>query len=264
MIIAVMSEQSTQVGMSSFISLLGSFYAKTQHRKVAILTTGDIHDIMQLNDVKESKELVKSINVYRAIATSNVITDDELFDYGYRLGKEEVFAFENPGGELTIDKQVDSFKEILRRIHAGMTLVEIKGDLNSPINASILAIADVRLYVFNHSRQGMALAKHYRETSSKEAVQRTGFVCLKYDRNVCSEKTIAATLGESIKRVMIVPYNSLIAKKCLDGTLNTMATLIATGNAEAINLRPKLLEVLQYIYDTQTRKVIKGVGEWSI
>lgn len=260
--IAVISGQLNQVGLSSFVSLLATVYAKTQQKRVAVLTTGSVQDIVQLNEVKNTADITKNANAYRAIIHSTSVLDKDIWDYGYRLGAEEVFAFENTTQGLPVEDQIAVVDSVIGHIKSTMTLIEVVGDLNNPLNKHVLESAHLVLYVFNHSPKSMKLVKDFISTCDKSVVNRTGFVCVKFDRNVIAEKTLSEGIGINQKRVMQIPYNPAVIKGCVNGTLNTVATYMVKGHAEVANLRPKFLEVMQYLYDTQSKKYIKGINEW--
>ena len=261
--IAVISNQLSQVGLSSFVSLLASIFSKTQQKRVAILTNKSLQEILELNDVKVTNDSTKSVNIYRAAIQSSGIRDEDFWDYGYRIGEEEVYGFENVRPNLSIQEQIEMLESLKKRVNGDMTLIEISGDLNDPFNVHAIQSAHLVLYVFNHSPNSMRLLKAFISTYDQEVVRKTGFVCTKYDRNVISEKSLSKELGISQYRIMQVPYNSAICNKCFNGTLNYVARHVAMGHYEVAELRMKFLEIMQYLYDTKSRKYIKGIAEWK-
>lgn len=273
--IAVISSPGIASGKSSFISLLATTFASTQQKRVAIFSTGDINELISLNETMDNASLIKSANIYRAQILSSSIREEEIWDYGFRLGEGEVFAFDIAPRTLPINEQVEVFEKTLARVKAPMVLVEIQGDPTEDLNKHILKICDVVLYVFNFNPKDIKVVKHFMGNADPQVIKeklntldpnivyKTGYICQKFDNCATSEKEVAKLLNVDSKNVMQVPYNPVVAKLCMQGRLNNAARLIVKGSHEIVALRPKLLEVMQYLYDNQSRKYIKGVDKWA-
>lgn len=261
--IAVISSPKTASGQSSFISMLASVFSLTQDKRAAILSTDDINDIISMNETKDTQSLVKSPNVYRAQIMSASIKNEDIWDYGFRLGIENVYAFDIAPKTLPPDEQVDVFSKTLARIKAPMVLLEITGDPCSDTNTELLKLCDVVLYVFNHTPKEYAHIKRYIETSKAGHVINTGYVCQRMDARVTSEKAISKEINVDVKRIMQIPYNPVIPKEAMKGKLNTLADYIARGHYEVVELRMKFLEIMQYLYDGSSKKYIKEVSKWG-
>lgn len=261
--IAVISNQETQLGTSCFIELLASVFARTQRQRVAILSTGDIKDMYEYVEIKDKASLLRSVSVFQTMVQSSIVSDEEIWDYGTRLGEEEVFAFDVKLNSITDELQIPVYEEALNRIKAVMKIIEVVGSLDNPLNKHILENANVILYVFPHAARPMKKVADYVKNGDPIYLKKMGFVCLKYDRNVIAEKAIANELGIDQKKLMSIPYNSTIPKECINGTLNTLSKYIAKGHMEVLNLRPALLAVMRFVYASKSKKIIKGENEWA-
>lgn len=263
MTIAVISSQGIASGKTSFISLLASVFAHTQQKRVAIFSTDRINELLGINETKETASLIKSANIYRAQLLSATIKDQDIWDYGFRLGEEEVFAFDIAPRTLPIEEQKEIFSKTLARVKTPMALIELKGDPFEELNKFLLESCDVVLYVFNQNVKDFEMVRKYKDTVSKNVAVKTGYICQRFDANIMGEKMVARQIGVQVTNLMQIPYNAVIAKECVDGKLNTIARFIAKGHYEVLNIRPKILEVMQYLYDTGSKKYIKGVEKWA-
>ena len=261
--IAVISSQGIASGKTSFVSLLASVFAHTQQKRVAIFSTDRINELLGINETKETASLIKSANIYRAQLLSATIKDQDIWDYGFRLGEEEVFAFDIAPRALPIEEQKEIFSKTLARVKTPMALIELKGDPFEELNKFLLESCDVVLYVFNQNVKDFEMVRKYKDTVSKNVAVKTGYICQRFDANIMGEKMVARQIGVQVTNLMQIPYNAVIAKECVDGKLNTIARFIAKGHYEVLNIRPKILEVMQYLYDTGSKKYIKGVEKWA-
>ncbi len=260
--VAVISNNPGQVGKSSFILLLASLFARTQRKQVTVLSTGSLAEMYAQAAIDNRGQESKSINVYSAFIRAAAVSNDSVLDYANRIGSEEVYTLDIFSAAIKLEDMQELFLTTLNAIKTELILVEIAGDINTEFNHTVMNECDVVLNVFNATRQSMEAVKKYTEEYDERVVARTGFVCQKYDAKGLGEKRIASTAGINIRNMMVVPYNTVVIKKCFEGELNTIAKAITEGNSEVISLRIKLLEVMQYLFDSDKYKYIKGPSEW--
>lgn len=259
--VAVISSP-VQCGKSSFCILLGTLFAKTQAKSTVILATDKMEDMLSSIQMKRNKSVITSVSTFDAALSTGAVRNEELFDYGLRIGEDKCFAYDIY--DSTYDRQqLDKILlKAMCKLKAELTLVEVNGTLTDERNHQILQEADVILYLFTTSNYSIQEINNYRQDYPKELTMKTGYICSKYDPNIVGEKMLSKLLSMSVKNIMLFPYNAVIAKETLNGTLDTVAKFIATGHNEVINLRPKLLEVMQYLFNTPTQKYIKEADAW--
>ena len=259
--IAVVSQQNS-IGSSTFCVLLSTVFAKTQFRHAAVLSTKGIESILTMCNIHDTKAITKSFNVYQAMLETNSIRGEELYDYGYRLGKVDAFAFDY-FGRNTSSNSADVFLSTMRAVPAEMVLVEITGDINSKFNKQIIANVDVVLYLFDSSLSSAAGLKKFNEDMPSQIIARTGYILMKYDRDTLSEKRIAAEAGITVRSMMQFPYNPVVIREGFNGNLTSLTDKVASGASEVLNLRPKLLEIMQFLYDSGKVHYIRGFDKWG-
>lgn len=261
--VAVISN-GTQQGKTSFVMMLATIFSRTQHRKVAVFrdaTTEDVGRMVDLSQVN-GKSDSKSVNIFRAMLESATLSGDEYYDYALRIGNEEAFLFDIYNSSLEISELDEVFYKTVKRIKSDLNLIEVTGDLSDERTKKILEFADVILYVFNHDRKGLDMLNNYIKEYDYTYQRKTGYVCQKFEKEAVSDKQVAKEIGMNRRNILFIPYNPVIIKESLDGTLDLIAKDVATGLAPVINLRMGFLEVMQYLFDSARVKYIKGVNEW--
>jgi hypothetical protein len=205
---------------------------------------------------------LKSVNVYNAAIKSALASQTDILDYAYRIGDEEVFAYDIFSSTRDSDDLDSLFVTTINNLKAELIIIEINGDINSEFNTKIIKECDAILNIFNCNMASMDAVKEYKDTFDKHCVLRTGYICQKYDANTLSESRVAKAIDNNRRTLMTVPYNGSVIVESYNRNLNSLAALIAKGDASVIALRMKLLEIMQYLFDTGKYKYIKGIDTW--
>lgn len=261
--VAIVSNQESQVGKSVLTVLLGGLFAQTQEKRAVIFSTGNLKSLHNQVNLGTVDTKIKTMNIYKALLQSASLQDNELLDYADRIGSDSLYSYDIFSSKITEQDEEDLFLKTLEKCNYELILVEVKGNLFTNFNTNVLRQSDAILYVFNLNPSSIEMLKEYNNTYDKNCVVRTGYVCQKYEPAVRSEKRIAKELGVNKKLLMQLPYNSNIMEACLDGELNSLISKIRTGDASVANLRINLLKIMQYLFDSNGIKYIKGVESWE-
>ena len=260
--VAVISSEEL-VGKSNTIILLASLFARTQRKRVTIFSTGDMTNILKSVETKTlENNLITSPPVFRAVLQSHDLINDELFDYAIRIGEEEVYAFNIWGQSIAEHELQELTLETLKRVNTPLVLVEVNGDLNSEYNKAVMENVDAYLYIFNTNFKSIENLQAYMKSGNRRMINRTGIICQKYNPKIISEKKLAALVGTAARNFLTIPYNAVYEKHALEGNLNIVAKHIANGNPEVVKSRIKLLEIMQWLFDSPKNKYILGIDKW--
>ena len=261
--VAVISKDGTaSVGKKSFIISLASTFSKTQRKRVTVMATDSMKSMLDMVEQKTKPTGAMSMTVYKALLENAALDDNEIQDYGIRIGVEEVFAFDIFGSTMSRGDLEKLFITTLSKIKTDLTLINVIGDHESMFNKRVLDECDVVLYAFNASKEAFSDVLDYLKGLSYEQQIKTGCICLRYDDRVISEKKMSSMIQKNARNLMVFPYNVVIAKLGIDGELNRIAELVMRGEPETIKLRSRLLEVMSYLFDSSGRKYIKEVSQW--
>lgn len=260
--VAVISLRES-LGKSHLIATLASLYSRSQKRSVGIMSTGDIKDNVDLVDVKVKDDPLINPKLFRAQIIAANSADKSLLYNGLRQGDEDVFIFDVMDSTLTQNQQIEFFKDCIKKIPVDFCIIEICGDLDSPINQAVLELVDCFLVLTDVSLKGFEKVKEYSESIPIQLQMRTGYVLAKYDPVVVPEKRIYKTTKLNASETMIWPYSSAIAKLGYDGLINESAQKIMRGtDGNLIPVRERLMEMLRFIFNSADRKIIREVNKW--
>lgn len=267
-----------RTGKSTTAMLLGHIFSRTQEKRVAIFSTGDIEELIELTEPRGSFSSLNSTAVLNALLKNNSLNGEELYDYAIRSGEDDVHLFNVFDRTMSLEDAEEILTNTINIVNQStyMTLIDICGDPKSALNQTIMRDADVILNIFNHDLKSIhaakesmvALSKKEMKTEknvkdySREIAFKTCYVCGKYDRNVLSEKKVAGVLGVTARNITVVPYTSSLQSMCLQGAIHKSSSYIVEGHPAFVEYRIKLLEIMQVLYDSGSRKVIRGVSEW--
>lgn len=261
--VAVVSAPEKQSGKSSFMVLLGNLFAQTQSRAAALVSTEEMSGLLNAVQQKSEKSILSSVSVFEAVLSAGSISLEEVFDYGIRIGEHSCYAFDIFDSNYDREQLNSMLLKTIDAVKTDLTLVEVQGDAYSAFNRSVLEAVDVVLYLFTASNQSISMLHEYQSRyGGSEVLVKTGYVCSMYNPNTISEKKLAKMVGVTVRNLMLFPYNTVVQREALLGKLDTVARFIAAGHHEVVNLRPKLLEIMQYLFDTQRVKYILGVDKW--
>lgn len=260
--VAVISE-TKNVGATTFALLLGGVFAKTQGKAATYVSNGPIDVVRDMMTFNMKGSSLKSAKVIESIMLGASIQGKDLLDYAFKSNADDFYVYDLHSTTLEYERGVEALvSKTMRRIPTALTIVDIQGDINDPLIQNVLVDVDVVLYVFSPSMESMKKVKKYQEEYLGKVVRKTGYICNMFARNAVSTKRVAAEVGTNVKSLICVPYNTIIIKEAIDGTLDKVPNYIAEGNAEVTELRMPMLETMQYLFDSPQFKYIKGVEHW--
>jgi len=260
--VAVISSQETQTGKSTLALLLGSLFARTQARTAVVLSTDKLVEDLKTVRTKKEVSIANSVSVFEAVMSTGAAMGRELLDYGVKVGENECYVFDIFDTQYDRAQLNSLFLKTLNAIEAELVLVEIDNEAGEEFNKEVLTNVDAILYLFTLSPKSIKRMQDWREKMPRYVTSRTGYICSKYDRNTIGEKNISKTIEIPVERILQYPYNANIPKEAFKGTLDTVANCVAYGHEEVINLRPKMEEIMQFLFDSRDFKYIKGASTW--
>ena len=258
--VAVISPCNTPCGKSSLVYLLAGIYSRSQGKKASIYKTSytEDHEMVTLSSLQVG---TKSPTVFKALLNTGQITSEELHDYALRVGSEEVSLFDFYASKIDDDIRVEMTDKAINIDNNPLKIFEVN-DIGSELTKIYLDQADFIFVMTDASRTSLKKTKAYLNDMERANRFKVINVVGKYNPNEVSEKMLANLLGVKQRELVVFPYNTLVAKEAMTGTLDSIVKYIVKGHYELVNLRPKMLEMLQVSFDTPTKKVIKPMKEW--
>lgn len=260
--VAVISDPDSRSGKTVFNIVLGTLFARTQQRTTVLLATDKMNDALESVRVKRNKSLLTSVAMLESVLTGGSTMKSSVLDYGIHIGEDKCYAYDIYDSSYDMEHLNSVLMKAVKKIKAELVLVEVNGSVTGAFEQELLREADVVLYLFNTNLKSLKHLVNYKESMPEEIERKTGYICSMYNPEVIGEKLLAKKIASSVKNVMLFPYNPHLAKEAMNGTLDTVAPHIAKGDALVLNLRSKLLEVMQYLFDTGTVKYILDMTKW--
>jgi len=242
--------------------VLGTLFARTQQRTAVLLATDRMSDTLEAVRVKRDKSILTSVAMLESVLTSGNTAKSNVLDYGIHIGEDKCYAYDIYDSSYDREHLNNVLVKAIKNIRAELVLVEVNGDVTMGFEQRLLREVDVILYLFNTNLKSLKHLVEYKESMLEEVERKTGYICSMYNPEIISEKLLAKKISSSVRNVMLFPYNPHLAKEAMNGTLDTVAPYIAKGDPLVLNLRSKLLEVMQYLFDTGTVKYIRDMGTW--
>ena len=122
--VAVISPEQ-MCGKSCFMAVLGAVYSRTQGKDVAIISTGDGIDNLQIINSEGFNKDVSNAHIFKSIIEASDGRDKDLLYYGAQAGDEHVHVFDLNGNTMGEQDKIELIVEAVKKIPAELTLVEI-------------------------------------------------------------------------------------------------------------------------------------------
>lgn len=260
--VAVISAVPT-CGKTTFIDVVGGLYSRSQGREVAVFSTGDAKENIEQITNLTSDESLDNPYVFRAMVQGAGENAEELLNYGVQAGDEHVYMYDILGSTMAQSDKEEFLIDAINTVPVDLTLIEICGDINSPLNQSIMKICDCCIILTEQTPRGL---RKVAELTNKITIPTLRYnraiVISKYDPVVSSDKRIAEQLGISVQSIYKFPRSSVLAKMSYNGELDKAAYNIIVGDYELVNFRVPIMEIMQFIFDAPNRKVIRSIDKW--
>lgn len=258
--VAILSAVPTS-GKTALLEILGGVFSLSQGRSVGLFTTGSMQEMYEMTTSSVTTDQA-SADILQAMIDVNPL-DPMLLDYGVQLGEEHVYAYEISNSEARDEDKVNFMKKALDNIPVDLALIELTGDLHTMMNIEMLKHVDCSLFLIPPTTKAiMEYQKVLDELPRCAALFNMAYVACPINYQILSDKSMASRLGVKLENLYKMPYNSVIQKLSLAGTLDTICDKIVRGSSDVVNLRESLLELMCYIFDSEEYKIIRGIDRW--
>lgn len=261
--VAVLSTVPT-CGKSTFIEIFGGVYSRSQGREVVVFSTGNALDnINMITNLAKTAELDNPYIVKSMVENASEQDADSLRNYGIQAGDEHVYMFDILNTTMSQGDREDFLINSIKKIPADMTLIEICGNPNSDLNKKVLNLCDCSIILTDVSIKGcMNLTEIFEKMPKCIALANKALVMAKLDPVVASDKKIASAIHMKQTSIYKFPYNPIVGKLGFDGELDRICYQIITGDYNVQNFRMPLQMLMEFVYDTPTRKIIRSMDRW--
>lgn len=260
--VAVLSAVPT-CGKSTLIEILGGVYSRSQSRKTVVFTTGDANDNLKMITCRDKSEALDNPHIVKAMIDNAGDDSEHLLNYGARGGDEHIYYFDILNAAMSYEEKEEFLLAAIDKVPAGLTLIEICGDHNSDLNKKVMAKCDCSFILTEHSQKGCEkLIKLVQDLPNGRVKLNRAIVLSKYDAVVCSDKSFSSKLGLKSQNIFKFPYNPQAAKLAFNGELDRIIYNVIVGDHEVVNFRRACQDLMEYMFDSDNRKVIRSIERW--
>lgn len=251
------------LGKTALIEILGGVYSRSQGRDVVVLSTGEGKDIIESVTNFSTVEELDNPYVIKSMIDGAGKDAKELLNYGVQAGDEHVYIYDVMASIMQDHEKEEFLLSCIDTLPANLTLVEIIGDVTSELNRKVMAKCDCSIILVDGSLKGIRKYHELMEKLPKGAMQlNKAVVHAKYDKCTVSDKKFSEMLGVPVSELFKFPYSSVVKKLQLNGELDKVVYNILVGDYEVVEFRTPIQELMEFIFNTPTRKVVRGISKW--
>lgn len=260
--VAVLSAVPT-CGKTTLIEILGGVYSRSQGREVVVFNTGDATDNLEVVTCQSKVGSLDNPHILKAMVDNAGEDASSLLNYGMQAGDEHVFIYDILNAVMSDADKVEFLMTSIKKIPADLTLIEIEGDPMSSLNRKVLNECDCSIILCGTSNKDCRkLTELFNGMPNCKAKVNRAIVLSKYDAAVCSDKRFAEKIGLKSQNVFKFPYNLQAAKLAFNGELDRICYNIIFGDYEVVNFRKPCQDLMEFLFNSETRKVIRSIDRW--
>lgn len=260
--VAVISAVPT-CGKSTLIEVLGGVYSRSQGREVVVFTTGDARENINLVTNLAKSQTLENPYIVKSMIENITDDADNLRNYGVQAGDEHVFIFDILGSTMSAEDKEEFLLSAIDKIPADLTLIEICGDIHSQLNVNVMKQCDCSIILTDISQKGLESLSNCMANLEVPAMRLNSAIVLsRMNPIVASDKKIATLLKTKTTSLFKFPYNPIMGKLALDGELDLVCYKIISGDHEVSQLRMPMQELMEFLFNTDTRKIIRSMDKW--
>lgn len=259
--VAVISPEQMS-GKSAFIATLAGVYSRSQHQDVAILSTGDAADNIEIVDTPIRNDDITNVYVFKSIVQTSDTNDKSLLNYGIRQGGEHVYIYNIMANAMEQEDKEELFLDTMNKLPTRLTLVEIATPIDDKFTQSVIMQCDCILILIDTSLKSFRTIGDFVQKLPEMIRGNIGYVISKSDQSVASDKAIEKITGIKIHQLYKFPYSPVVAKLAFNGELDRIAYNIVVGDFEVTQFRVKMQEIMEFIFDSGKRKIIRSIDKW--
>lgn len=260
--VAVLSAVST-CGKSTLIEILGGVYSRSQGRDVVVFNTGDANDNIDMITCLNKNAALDNPHIVKSMIDNAGDDASNLLNYGAQAGDEHVYIYDVMNAAMSQPEKEEFLTSAISKVPADLTLIEISGSLKSPINKKVLEMCDCSIVLTEHSiKSCKRVQKVFENMPACKAKVNHAVVLSKYDATVTSDKKFAERIGLKSQAIFKFPYNSQATKLAFNGELDRICYKVIIGDYEVTNLRKPVQDLMEFLFNSETRKVIRSIDRW--
>lgn len=263
--VAVVSAKNQQVGKTALSLMLTNAYPNAVGRESVYVTNGSLNEILQLETFsKNSVSIENSINVLTALSSTDNLTKEDILDYAYRPTNTNAMLFDIYSKTVGEDEAHDNFMSVVEKLGSRFIVMDLNGGVNDSSVKRLMDECDVILYVFRPIKEDCDAAKEYIESLDPDEKLKVKLLCNMWDSTGIKKKTVQEYMKIRGNSMLWFPYHPNIQRTMFEGRLCILNRLMIEGRDQCLALRQPIKDILSFLCDTTSLKVVQDITKWKI
>ena len=221
--------------------------ALTYANKTAMLAYTDASsNLPRYLGVKSINDPTRSIMQVVRLIDSNALRDHEILDYSIEFSKH-AYLMNFGDSSITEKDSAQIVKHVYTRVPTDVCVVDCSDDVDSPVAASLIDLADLVFLVINPSDKDFSRMKNWLQNSPIGKHRNLCVIINHYDEVTGPLRNLAKHIGMPANRVCKVHENAWIRKCCLTNSLHTIMPKIKGIDPRVANLSCDMTEITQCV-----------------
>lgn len=245
--------------------MLTNIYPNASGRESVYVTNKSLQEVLSLEQFPNQETAIeRGISVLNALASTDGINSEEVLDYAYRPLNTNAMLFDIYSDIVNHDESISNFLSVVRKLDPRFIVMDLSGDINSSNVKPFVDACDVILYVVRPVKRDFdEYLKYYQSLTADERLK-VKLVCNIWDETGVKKSTIQEYSKIKSKDILWFPYHFNISRSMFEGRLCILNRLLIEGRDNCLKLRQPLHDILSFICNTSSIKVIKEVSKWQL
>lgn len=253
------------MGKTALSLLLVNAYPNATTRESVYVTNGSLDEILTLEQFTDGAvSIEKSINVVTALSSTDSISKEDILDYAYRPVNTNAMLFDIYSHTVNQEEAKFNFMSVIDKLGSRFIVMDLNGDPYSSEVKGIMDECDVILYVFKPTKADATKAREYLDSLDIHDKAKVKLVCNMWDDMGIKKKTIQDHIKLRANSILWFPYHTNIQRTMFEGRLCVINRLMIEGRDTCVSLRQPIKDILSFICDTNSVKVIREVSKWEL
>lgn len=245
--------------------LLVNAFPNAAHRESVYVTNGNVNEILHLEQFAEEQvSIEKGIDVVTSFSSTHNISDEDILDYSYRPSNTNAFVFDIYNPTINHEEAHNKFMSVVKQLGSRLIVMDLNGDPESEVVSNLMDECDVILYIFRPIIQEVEEAKRYYDSLDDDEKLRVKFVCNMWDVLGVKKKSVQDIIKIRTNNILWFPYHTNIQRTMFEGRLCVLNRLMIEGRDGCVSLRQPIKDILSFVCDTPSMKIIKEVNKWEL
>lgn len=263
--VAIVSGNNRSSGKTALSILLSNIYPNASDKESIYITNGAIDEILNLEQFSSKEVLVeKSINVLTEIIRTSSISSNDIYNFAYCPLYTNGMVFDVYSKSINYSEATDNMLAVVKKFGSRFIVMDLNGYALSPEVKGITDSCDVILYVITPVKKEIDEFLDYFSKLTDDEKLKVRVVCNMFSDNGAKKKDVKKALGIYNKSILWFPYHYNIQRVMFEGRLCVLNRLILEGADNCLGFRQPLKDILSYICDSSSVKVIKEVSKWHV